>query len=142
MADMPNARSIGTGSCTAAPHRGPGAPLPAAVAGIAGLYVLVGLINCGNQLWPWITGHGWPADAGWILAVDGLALVLGVFLFLGHNWARWTAAAWLGGHVIGMALYSRSQLAVHAVIFALIAYALFRHDASRFFNAGGRAAIG
>jgi hypothetical protein len=112
---------------------------PPAVAGIAGLYVLVGLIACGGQLWPWITGHGWPADAGWILAIDGLALVLGGFLFLGHNWARWAAVAWLGGHVIGMALFSRSQLAVHVVLFALIAYALFRGESGRFFNAGARA---
>lgn len=115
---------------------------PRAVAGIAFLYVAVGVVACGGQLWPWITGPGLPADAGWILSIDGLALVLGVCLYRGHNWARWAAVAWIGGHVVGMAIYNRSQLAVHAVIFALIAYALLRADANRFFKTRGLATAG
>jgi len=115
---------------------------PLAIAGISILYIAVGVAACGNQLWPWIAGRGLPTDAGWILAIDGLALVLGAFLFLGHNWARWAAVAWIGGHVIGMAFYAHSQLAVHVVIFALIAYALFRADASVFFRSRAPAPTG
>ncbi len=107
---------------------------PRAVVAIAGLYLLIGVVNCGFQLWPWITGAGLRADAGWVLAVDGLAFVLGVFLLLGHNWARWLAVIWIGGHVVAMALYNRGELIVHAVIFGLIAYALFRAESGRFFR--------
>lgn len=107
---------------------------PRAVATIAVVYALIGIANCGYQLWPWVRGSSLRADAGWVLAVDGLALVLGIFVWLGRNWARWAAVVWIGGHVVAMAVYNRSELAVHVVIFALIAYALFRSESNRYFR--------
>ena len=63
-----------------------------------------------------------------------LAFVAGVFLLLGRNWARWLAVASIAFHVVLSIWNSWSQVAVHAVMCALIAWALFRPQASQYFR--------
>jgi hypothetical protein len=67
-----------------------------------------------------------------------LAMVAGVFLFRGRNWARWLALLWMAFHV-AISFPVTRQVVIHSMIFGLIAWALFRSDARRYFkplNAG------
>jgi hypothetical protein len=62
-----------------------------------------------------------------------LAVVSGAFLLRGHNWARWLALAWIVFHVILSIFDSDHGLVVHGLLCAVIAWILFRPEASRYF---------
>jgi hypothetical protein len=82
--------------------------------------------------------HPFQNDFMWIEAVRLLAVIGGVFMLRGQNWARWLAVIWLGFHVATGAIHSLEQFAFHAVLFAMIAYILFRRPEADYFR-GGRA---
>jgi hypothetical protein len=75
-------------------------------------------------------------DAVWVELVRVLAIVAGVFMLRCQNWARWLAMVWIGFHVVISVLHSWQQVAMHAVIFAVFAYLLFRPAANRYFQTG------
>lgn len=62
------------------------------------------------------------------------AIIAGVFLLLGHNWARWLALAWIAFHVVLSIFHPIRELVVHAVLCALIAWGLFYPGANRYFR--------
>lgn len=66
-----------------------------------------------------------------------LAVVAGVFMLLGHNWARWLALAWMAFHVAISIGDPIRKLAMHAVIFVVIAWILLRPAAGRYFRRSG-----
>ena len=70
----------------------------------------------------------------WIELVRLLAVVSGVYLLRGHNWARWLALAWIGFHVIVSAFHELSQLAIHVVFCAILTYFLTRPAVSAYFR--------
>ena len=63
-----------------------------------------------------------------------LAIVAGVFMLYGRNWARWLLVAWMVFHLVISALHSTLMLLFHAVIFTGILYLLFRPPASAYFD--------
>lgn len=63
-----------------------------------------------------------------------LAVVAGAFMLRGHNWARWLALAWMAFHVAISISDPVKKLAMHAVIFVLIAWILLRPPAGRYFR--------
>ena len=78
----------------------------------------------------------WPPDR-WIVLISSiriLAIVGGIFLIRGHNWARWLLLAWLALHVGISALHSVSETAAHAVLLIAIAYFLLAPPASNYFR--------
>ena len=76
-------------------------------------------------------------DSIWIELTELLAVIAGVFLFRGQNWARWLAVAWMAFHV-AISFPAVRLVAVHSILFALIAWVLFRADSRRFFSAANR----
>jgi hypothetical protein len=73
-------------------------------------------------------------DDFWIETTELLAVVSGVFMLRGHNWARWLALAWMAFHV-AISWPEVSKIAIHATFLAAIAWLLFRPDARRYFGA-------
>jgi hypothetical protein len=69
-----------------------------------------------------------------------LAVVAGTFMLLGRNWARWLALAWMAFHVAISISDPVRKLAMHAAIFAVIAWILLRPAAGRYFRGSGAAA--
>jgi hypothetical protein len=63
-----------------------------------------------------------------------IALVSGVFLLRGRNWARWLALAWMVFHVIISAFDPLPAVIIHALFCVVIAWILFRADAARYFH--------
>jgi hypothetical protein len=66
-----------------------------------------------------------------------LAVVAGAFMLRGHDWARWLALAWMAFHVAISIGDPVRKLAMHAVIFVLIAWVLLRPAARRYFRGTG-----
>ena len=73
-------------------------------------------------------------DAVAIEVTELTAIVCGVFLLRGQNWARWLALAWIAFHVILSAFHAIPELVIHAVFFAVFAWVLFRPEAARYFR--------
>jgi hypothetical protein len=63
-----------------------------------------------------------------------VAILCGVFLLRGHNWARWLALVWMAFHVVLSAFHAIPELVIHAVFCVVIAWLLFRPEAARYFR--------
>jgi len=62
------------------------------------------------------------------------AIVSGLFMVRGHNWARWLLVVWILFHLVISAMHSLTQLLLHAAIFTVILFFIFRRDASLYFT--------
>lgn len=103
---------------------------PVAVTLVSCLYMCVGLIGFLVNLPKLIALQ---QDWLWIELTELLALVAGVFMFRGRNWARWLALIWMAFHV-AISFPVVREVVTHSIIFALIAWVLFRPDTRRFFK--------
>ena len=70
----------------------------------------------------------------WVCLVRMLAIISGVFMLRGWNWARWLLVVWLAYHVALSALHSVFEVIVHGLLFGVIVYFLFRAAANAFFR--------
>lgn len=78
-------------------------------------------------------GHG-PIhqDDVWIELTELLAVISGVWMLRGDNWARWLALAWMAFHV-AISFPALNRVVIHTAFLALFAWILFRPDAKRYF---------
>jgi hypothetical protein len=112
---------------------------PRSITVISWIFIALGTIGFLASLLPYLDIP--PAQrivefkAHWIVYLARiLAVVSGVFMLYGFNWARWLLVVWMGFHIILSILHSPLQLLMHAVIFAVILYFLFRQTASTYFQ--------
>ena len=104
----------------------------AAVITVACLFVLVG-VGVGVVQFPHLlAGH---REAIGMEIAEAVAIVTGVCLLLRQRWARWLAVAWMAFHV-GIMFSDPGKAAVHIVLCALIAWALFRPESRGWFRRG------
>ena len=75
-----------------------------------------------------------PLEYAIVCFVRLLAILCGVFVLRGRNWARWLLLAWLAYHVALSAFHRLSQLVIHGLLLAAVAYLLFRPRASAYFR--------
>lgn len=108
---------------------------PLSVTVMGWLYIVVGIGALVAHL-PDLKGNGLlTLDTLEMASVETAAIIAGIFLLRGMNWARWLAVVWVVGHVVLSAFFAFPQLAFHGVIAAGIIYLLFRKDAARYFEA-------
>ena len=107
---------------------------PLAVTIIGCVYVVMGAIGFAYHFTEFNAQHPFQSYIVWVELLRLVAIVCGAYLLRGHNWARWLALAWIGYHVILSAFHSLSQLAIHVVFCAILAYFLFRPTATRYFR--------
>jgi hypothetical protein len=72
-------------------------------------------------------------DSIWIELTESLAFIAGLYMFRGRNWARWLAIGWMAFHV-AISFPVVREVVIHSIIFAVIAWVLFRPDARRYFT--------
>jgi hypothetical protein len=107
---------------------------PLSVTLIGCLYIAVGAIESAFQL-AGIKAHGpYRLDIVWVELVCLLAILSGVYVLRGHNWARWLAIAWIAFHVAVSAFHALRELAVHSLLLVAITYLLFRSTSTRYFR--------
>lgn len=112
---------------------------PAAVTFIAWLLIAAGIFGAAVHARELVSQPQFRWEDLWAPLLGFLAAVFGFFLLLGHNWARWLAVAWMAFHVAASFFDSLEKVAVHVVLLALIAYALFRRDSSTYFQQSDQA---
>lgn len=108
---------------------------PLSVTILACVYIGVGTIGFVYHLTEFMARKAFHYDAVLIESVELLAILCGVFLLRGQNWARWVALAWIAFHVIVSAFHPVREFAIHLLFCAAIGWLLFRPDATRYFRA-------
>jgi len=106
---------------------------PLSVTIIGFIFIAAGVIGFAYHAADFKT-HRRFAEIVWVCLLRLLAILAGVFLLRGHNWARWLLLVWIAYHVVLSAFHSRSELIVHSLLFAVVAYLLFRPRASAYFR--------
>jgi hypothetical protein len=103
------------------------------------LFVAIGVISTAAHIWQFnISKPTFLEEAG-IYVIGALAVVAGIYMLRGRNWARWLALGWICFHVfvaafnqsIGLAIIG---LLIHAVFVALLAWFLFRRESQEWFK--------
>ncbi len=107
---------------------------PLSVLLVACLYIATGALGFISHLIQYKPQHPFDYSLVWISLVSLLAVVSGVYMLRGGNWARWLALAWIAFHVVLSAFHSPFELAVHSLLFVAFAYLLFRPPANRYFR--------
>lgn len=111
-------------------------PLPVTLIGFLFIAVgLVGVVYHASELTTLFT----ESDAGWVLLLRVLAIVGGLFVLRGANWARWLVLGWITFHVVVSVSHSPAELAMHAVLMVVVAVALFYRQANIYFSGKGAA---
>jgi len=78
-------------------------------------------------------GRGGTVDTLVISFVRVLAILAGVFMLRGHNWARWLAVAWAAFHVIVSIWHTPFEVVMHIVVLLVVVYILFRRASAEYF---------
>jgi len=63
-----------------------------------------------------------------------LAIVCGVLLLFGVNWARWLAIGWLAYHIVISSLNSTSEMIAHILFLIIVSILLFIPVTSAYFK--------
>ena len=95
---------------------------------IGALFLALGVLDVFRGLAPLFEpGHrgGLASDDMQVLAIGVAALIGGIALLGGRDWARWLLAGWMALHV-AISLGQPAALAAHLVIFGSITFLLFR----------------
>ena len=101
---------------------------------LACVYIAVGTVGFVYHFNEFLHRSAFHYGFIWIELVEIIAILCGVFLLRGQNWARWVAVAWIAFHVIVSAFHSLGQFAIHLLFCAVIAWLVFRPAAGRYFG--------
>lgn len=107
---------------------------PFSVTVIGYVFVAAGVIGIAYHATEFKIQDPFEFHVVWACLVRLLAIVGGVFVLRGNNWARWLLLIWIAYHVSLSAYHSVSELVVHGLLFAVVAYVLFRPRASAYFR--------
>lgn len=105
---------------------------------ISCLFIAAGTIGFTYHLTEF-KARGFDFELALICFVRLLAVIAGLFMLRGSNWARWLLLAWIVYHVILSAFHSLSELVMHALLLGVVAFFLFRPRASAYFRAAPNA---
>jgi hypothetical protein len=75
-----------------------------------------------------------PTELLWVSLVRMIAVVCGVFMLYGLNWARWLLIVWIAFHVVLSFFHSPLEVVVHGLLFAVVIGLLFSRQASLYFR--------
>ena len=106
---------------------------PRSIIVISFLFILLGILTLIHAAWGLVNANQRLIDLEhhWMIYLSGLAAIVGgVFLFKGHNWARWLLVLWMAFHIVVGALNGLVPLVTHLVIFSVIFFFLFRRPVS------------
>jgi len=110
---------------------------PRSIIVVSLLFILLGLITLVHAAVELINTTDRLTDlkSHWMIYLSAVAAIVGgVFLFKGQNWARWLLVLWMAFHIVVGALHGIVTLLTHVAIFAVILFFLFRRPASSYFK--------
>jgi hypothetical protein len=107
---------------------------PLSVTVLGWLYIVTGVLGLARRVTEFKPQPAFPYDTVLVSLLSLAAIIGGVYLLRGMNWARWLAIAWIGFHVILSAFHSLSEFAIHCLICAAFVYLLTRPPVNQYFR--------
>jgi hypothetical protein len=107
---------------------------PISVLLVALLYIAVGVIGFTYHFTDLYAKGAFHYNGLLVELTELCAFICGAFMLRGQNWARWLALAWIAFHVILSAFHALQPFVIHCVLCGLIAWAVFRPQAGRYFS--------
>jgi hypothetical protein len=107
---------------------------PITITCVAWLYIAVGVISTAFHIAQFKTHPPTASELFWIPLLGLLAVIAGVYLLRGANWARWLAVAWMAFHVGLSIFHALHGVLAHSLFLVLFAYLLFRPAARAYFH--------
>jgi hypothetical protein len=114
---------------------------PISVTIVSLLFIVVGAGGFVKGVWSLVSGSGGITghavlDAALVIATALVAVVSGLFMLRGANWARWLCLAWMAFHVVISIGHDKFKLVVHVVWMVVLTIILFWRNASAYFKGG------
>jgi len=106
---------------------------PLSVTIIGWLFILVGVIGFLYHANEFRSRH-FSYELVWVCLLRLIAIVAGVFLQRGRNWARWVVLIWMAYHVGLGFFHGWSDVLTHSLLLLVIAYFLLRPQVSPYFS--------
>ncbi len=107
---------------------------PRSITIISWVFLAAGVVGLSYHASEFKAQRPFEWDLVWVCFVRLLAILSGVFMLRGRNWARWLLVVWLGYHVLLSVLHTPFELVVHGLLFAVVLFFLFRAPASAYFR--------
>jgi hypothetical protein len=107
---------------------------PLSITIITWLFIAVGIVGFAYHATEINFNDLFGNDLFFALLVRLLAVVGGIFLLRGKDWARYLLAAWLAYHVVLSFFHTLTETAMHAVLLAVVVYFLFRSKVLEYFR--------
>src|SRR4051794_8476602 len=114
---------------------------PLAVIIVSALFIIIGIADLLKAIAPLI-GPGVThvsrqelTDSGLVFLTAAVALLSGVFMLRGANWARWLCLIWMAFHVVLSIFHKPVELAMHSVLLVVLMILLLRPRVSEYFRA-------
>ena len=107
---------------------------PIAVTIVAVIYILAGSVGFIYHLREWSSLSHSHTEILWMSVVRLLAVVAGVFLLRGENWARALALVWMAFHVVIGAMHDLTSLLMHSMLLVIIMLALLTQKSEAYFS--------
>jgi hypothetical protein len=107
-------------------------PVPVIIVSI--LFILTGCIGLTYHFKELFEPNARLSEIAFVLLVRILAVVCGLLLFRGVNWARWLAVAWLLYHVILSSFHSTSEMVAHIVLLIIVTVLLYLPVSEAYFK--------
>jgi hypothetical protein len=107
---------------------------PPSVTVVGCIFVAAGVVGFAYHVTEFKAQGPFQYEVVWVFFLRLLAILCGLFLLRGANWARWLLLVWIAYHVILSAFHSLTEVVVHSLLFAVVAYFLFRPKASTYFR--------
>ena len=111
---------------------------PLIVTLVALLFVITGIVGLAYHTLESLESTTLAYDNVWVLLLRVLAILIGLFMLRGANWARWLAIVWIAYHVAISLLHSLSEVLIHLAFLVVIVYLLMRPKASAYFRVTDR----
>jgi hypothetical protein len=97
------------------------AKCPLTVIIIGGLFAGAGAVGLVYHAGKFTSATPFPYELALVCFVRVLAIVFGVFLLRGRNWARWGLLVWMAYHVVLSAFHSATEMIMHAALLVVLA---------------------
>ena len=83
---------------------------PRSVTVISCVFAAAGVIGLAYHLTEFKVLHPFQYGIVWVVLVRLMAIICGVYMFRGSNWARWLTLVWIAYHVILSGFHSMDEL--------------------------------
>jgi hypothetical protein len=107
---------------------------PLSVTVISWLFIAAGCVGLAYHATEFKSDGTFQNEVLWVLLVRLLAVVCGVFMLRGNNWARWGVMVWLAYHVVLSGFHTPTEFLLHSLLLAVVAYFLMRPREREYFG--------